>query len=121
MKVKKCSETGCRALLPDPGSSRCPEHQRVPFETATRTNSILYQTPEWRRLKRVLIERDRVCSVCGSGSNLHVDHVTPPRGDIVLFFDIQNLQLLCEDCHRIKTAREISHRGWGSKKNTRKG
>jgi 5-methylcytosine-specific restriction enzyme A len=34
------------------------------------------------------------------------DHVTPHRGDLVKFWDQENWQAMCRDCHAIKTARE---------------
>lgn len=33
-----------------------------------------------------------------------VDHKRPHRGDLQLFWDRNNWQGLCEDCHRDKTA-----------------
>lgn len=38
------------------------------------------------------------------------DHVTPHRGDQVLFWDEGNLQALCMSCHSRKTAWESENR-----------
>jgi 5-methylcytosine-specific restriction protein A len=35
-----------------------------------------------------------------------VDHITPHRGDVRLFWDRTNWQALCKPCHDRKTARE---------------
>ncbi|MDD4570646.1 MAG: HNH endonuclease signature motif containing protein [Tepidanaerobacteraceae bacterium] len=35
-----------------------------------------------------------------------VDHIKPHKGDVKLFFDINNLQSLCKTCHDRKTAKE---------------
>jgi len=40
------------------------------------------------------------------GTGLHTDHIVPHQGDAVLFKDLRNLQLLCREEHREKTARE---------------
>jgi len=91
--------------------SRCPQHQRIPFENASRSNEILYRTDEWRRLKKYILKRDgAICCQCNATENLHIDHIIPPRGDVLLFFDKGNLQILCSSCHRSKTGREIGSR-----------
>jgi len=35
-----------------------------------------------------------------------VDHIIPHRGDNNLFWDEDNWQALCTECHAIKTAKE---------------
>ncbi|MGG0794549.1 HNH endonuclease signature motif containing protein [Brevibacillus laterosporus] len=35
-----------------------------------------------------------------------VDHITPHKGDVVLFWDEKNWQGLCTSCHSRKTAKE---------------
>jgi 5-methylcytosine-specific restriction protein A len=35
-----------------------------------------------------------------------VDHIKPHRGDMTLFWDPNNHQPACDECHNIKTARE---------------
>ena len=42
-----------------------------------------------------------------------VDHITPHKGDMVLFWDSGNWQPLCAACHNAKTAREDG--GFGNK------
>ncbi|HKD60534.1 MAG TPA: HNH endonuclease signature motif containing protein [Terracidiphilus sp.] len=38
-------------------------------------------------------------------SAVEVDHITPHRGDRVLFWDSRNWQGLCKSCHSFKTAK----------------
>lgn len=68
----------------------------------------LYKTARWQRLRLEVIARDGGrCRTCGilcrmgerSGRTATVDHVVPHKGDPVLFFDPENLQLLCGVCH----------------------
>ena len=74
----------------------------------------LYGTTEWRRSREFTIEKDEhLCQVCGTatipGHNLRhptVDHIIPHRGDEELFFDLDNLQLLCASCHNVKSNSE---------------
>lgn len=41
-----------------------------------------------------------------NNSVAHVDHITPHNGDPELFYDLDNLQSLCIECHSRKTATE---------------
>lgn len=34
-----------------------------------------------------------------------VDHIKPHKGDVVMFWDVDNWQALCKRCHDRKTAR----------------
>lgn len=68
-------------------------------------------TTEWRKLKRRVHERDGyMCLACGrsedDGVKLHADH-------IVRYADggadtMENLQTLCNACHKTKTRAENS-------------
>ena len=63
-----------------------------------------YKSSEWRQLRYlVLREQPRVCALCGRGKShnlsLHVDHIRPRSQHPELELDIENLQILCEDCN----------------------
>jgi 5-methylcytosine-specific restriction protein A len=59
---------------------------------------------EWDRLRKAILERDcGVCQACGHLGN-EVDHKTPKA--LGGTDDPSNLQTLCTDCHKTKTARE---------------
>jgi len=54
-----------------------------------------------QRCRNLLLARDPRCGVCTSPRNLEMDHIEPRshgRND-----RLENLQLLCHDCHRRKT------------------
>jgi 5-methylcytosine-specific restriction protein A len=115
MKRYICREAGCNNLLEKPGY--CNKHKKehsksksIPFENATRSNADLYKTAKWRALAKKHLSTHNFCVCCGTKENLTVDHIIPPRGDSEMFFDIDNLETLCVNCHRWKTAREISER-----------
>jgi 5-methylcytosine-specific restriction protein A len=59
------------------------------------------------------LEENDYCRRCGSHEHLSVDHIIDPRGNEEMFFDENNLQTLCVECHRIKTAYEIQNRKKG--------
>ncbi len=79
----------------------------------------LYSTARWQRLRLKIIARDRgLCRMCKCTVDLkgrikptaaEIDHITPHKGDVDLFFDEANLQLLCKGCH--STVKQRQERG----------
>lgn len=112
MAIKKlCNYSGCQNFALD-GHIYCKEHYKEPkpFEKAKRNNEGFYNTLQWRLLRKEHLKNNPNCVCCGTDENLTVDHITDPLGNAFLFFDENNLQTLCKDCHRIKTAKEIAER-----------
>ena len=63
-----------------------------------------YNTARWQKLRwQVLADALFTCAMCGKMEgqtrNLVCDHITPHRGDEVLFWDRAGLQCLCSACH----------------------
>lgn len=68
--------------------------------------SQIYHRPEWRRVRRVILDRDGYrCRACGKAGILEVDHRIPLRAGGAPY-DPDNLQALCRGCHFAKTAAE---------------
>ena len=70
----------------------------------------LYSSKRWQILRRQALTRDAYsCQHAGCGVNLQpgrrsprsavVHHLKPHRGDMELFFDLNNLQSVCWTCH----------------------
>jgi 5-methylcytosine-specific restriction endonuclease McrA len=95
------SETYCKAHIIE---------KKKPFENAVRSNETLYNTSKWRKLRKRKLSEQSFCSKCGSQDNLHIHHRIPPLGDMELFFEYENLDVLCGKCHRIETNKEILYR-----------
>jgi 5-methylcytosine-specific restriction protein A len=111
MKKYICRFPGCAALLDKSGY--CNKHRiekPAPFQNAVKSNKELYSTMQWNKLRAKLLEEQSSCFKCGSIDNLHVHHIIPPRGDKELFFDTNNLVVICSKCHRIITNKEIRQR-----------
>ncbi len=115
MKKYRCQFPNCGALLDSPGA--CEKHkayidaQRAkPFANATRTNSALYASQEWRNLRAEVLAENPRCHQCGAVDNLTVHHIIAPRGNPHLFFSKINLIVICAACHRLITAQEIRER-----------
>ncbi|MCK9576168.1 MAG: HNH endonuclease [Clostridia bacterium] len=68
---------------------------------------------EWRSLRfKFLLDKDRKCACCGRnpkdhGIVIHVDHIIPASLDWDKRLDVNNLQLLCEDCNLGKSNKYI--------------
>jgi len=76
-----------------------------------------YNTAKWQKLRNYVIENEPLCRMCLKEHNrvtpaVMVDHIIPVKGttdeDMELFYDINNLQPLCDNCHQIKTKRDDS-------------
>jgi 5-methylcytosine-specific restriction protein A len=75
-----------------------------------------YKTARWQKLRWSVLMRDLfTCRRCrrieANTSQLVADHVSPHRGNEVMFWDAGNLQCLCKPCHdRDKQAEERAGR-----------
>lgn len=63
-----------------------------------------YKSTKWRELRHVaLVNSGARCTLCGAsakdGIQLHVDHIKPRSKYPELALDLDNLQILCEDCN----------------------
>jgi len=63
-----------------------------------------YRTKEWREVRyRAIVQYGRKCMACGRtpehGIIIHVDHIKPKIKHPELALDINNLQILCDDCN----------------------
>lgn len=70
-----------------------------------------YRSFEWRSLRyKVLSDNGGKCCLCGrsrkDGVILHVDHIIPLSKNWSKRLDINNLQVLCEDCNMGKSNKD---------------
>ncbi len=70
--------------------------------------SVIYGA-KWRKARERFLSCYPLCAECKKhGETVEasvVDHVKPHRGDVKLFWDVNNWQALCKACHDKKTAR----------------
>jgi 5-methylcytosine-specific restriction protein A len=68
-----------------------------------------YKTKRWRTLREVVLRSSPLCCSCQDSGGIKparvVDHINPVRqgGD---FWDITNLQPMCDSCHNSKSGKE---------------
>ena len=95
-----CREPGCPEKTRD---GHCPAHAEGRVGAGERAG--LYQTARWRRMREFQLEREPNCAECGEPATV-ADHIEPHRGRVGLFFDMDNLQSMCDGCHGAKSGSE---------------
>lgn len=105
-----CRHPGCGVLIGEAGY--CEKHQKQAvgwFRTSLGSSTARGYGGRWRWLRKHVLERDLyLCCECKKRGRLtsatEVDHVVPKyQGGTD---DSDNLQSLCKECHKTKTARE---------------
>lgn len=87
-----------------------PRGMMNPNKRARAVKNAFYLSDEWRTVRyRALVLHGGACQCCGataktSGRPMHVDHVKPRSKYPELQLEINNLQVLCEDCNKGKSA-----------------
>jgi 5-methylcytosine-specific restriction protein A len=63
----------------------------------------LYGSARWKTVRRLKLQRDPLCEICRAKGDLvpaqMVHHIKEAKERPDLFFDIENLQSLCNECH----------------------
>jgi len=63
----------------------------------------VYQTKQWRTLRKEVMTRWTACVWCGQGGAEICDHIIPVQADPSKKWDIRNLQPMHRHCHQEKT------------------
>lgn len=65
----------------------------------------LYTTPEWRKLRKLIIARDPICTWCGIKPSTQADHVMHAP-DNARFYDPTIIVGACRSCNMQRAGRE---------------
>jgi 5-methylcytosine-specific restriction protein A len=116
--LRPCNHFGCHNLV---SSGYCNEHSEQRHEDAKQKQKMYdAQRPspsargynaQWVRASQAYLRRNPVCAICkvpGLRTKMCVDHIIPHKGDMKLFWDIENWQSLCRHCHSQKTMKELN-------------
>lgn len=100
-----CCIAGCNEISDRAG--KCEKHRKAPRSNAELRKT--YFTAAWAKTRRAVIARDnglcRQCLARGiTKAGTDVDHITKAVDRPDLFHSLDNLQLLCHECHSEKTA-----------------
>lgn len=86
--------------------SRSAEAERNRRYEASRLSASQRQySTKWRKERAAFLADHPTCVRCGATATV-VDHVTPHRGDMKLFWRRSNWQALCTHCHSSTKQRE---------------
>lgn len=108
---RPCRNRLCRSIHRN-ANGYCDEHQ-ADAQQAKRGRagqwSAWYTTPKWRALRARQLRAEPLCAYCMKAGKVTeatvCDHITPHRGDEVLFWS-GPFQSLCQSCHSSDKQRE---------------
>jgi 5-methylcytosine-specific restriction enzyme A len=109
-------------MLVESGHRRCEKHRvQERKEIDQRRGSAArrgYDT-KWRAARNQFLAIHPLCVECRRQGRVRaatvVDHIVPHKGDMSLFWDIDNWEAICKKCHDSKTAAADGRWGGGSK------
>ena len=110
-----CAHPGCPNLT---GERYCDAHKQqggVGYDDNRPSTSARGYDFRWKKARLHFLRRHPLCAQCQAAGRIEpstvVDHLTPHRGDMTLFWDEGNWQALCETCHNQKTRKETDGGG----------
>lgn len=113
---RPCAQPGCPTLVK---AGRCPEHERHKRQAEDARRGTARErgyTREWEIARAAHLRAEPLCRMCRQAGRTTsasvVDHITPHRGDMTLFWDASNWQSLCKPCH--DGAKQREERGGGA-------
>jgi 5-methylcytosine-specific restriction protein A len=103
------------------GSGYCQAHKRAikkEVESRRETSNKRGYGYKWQKAREGYLRSHPLCTEHEQRGEIVkatvVDHIIPHKGDMELFWNRNNWQSLCKDCHDIKTAREDGRWGGGA-------
>jgi len=93
----------CSACSPAANKERRKKHGHMTgkMTPARKAHTDFVSSPAWRRVSKLVRERDGSCVRCGSTRQLTAHHMIPVRVDPSLALDADNCVTLCRRCHGI--------------------
>ena len=102
---RPCRYPGCPNLCES--GTYCPEHSAESPDRLRGSATERGYDAKWRRARKLFLQRHPLCANCLSQGIVTpatvVDHIVPHRGDRALFWEENNWQPLCKNCHDQKT------------------
>lgn len=102
---KQCRRPGCYKIV-ESGEQYCKKHKRSKLETQKMYNY------RWNKARTNYLHDYPLCIKCKEKGLIVpadvVDHIKPHRGNKALFWNQNNWQSLCHNCHNRKTAKEVN-------------
>ena len=111
---RPCQYPGCSHITDD-RSGYCPEHLKLTrrqYDSQRGTSSQRGYDTRWRHARRIYLRQHPLCVYCLAKepevirAAVLIDHFIPHRGNMKLFWNESNWRASCDECHRVKTAKE---------------
>ena len=100
--VPEVSRARCARCLPEANRERFARygHGTGRNTPARQEHQAFITSSAWRKLRKVVIERDgHRCTRCGTAKSLTVHHIIPVRKDPSMALELDNCVTLCRSCH----------------------
>lgn len=108
--LRACSFPGCPELTRE---RFCEKHKQQDRKRVDERRGSAHErgySYRWQKYRENYLKQHPLCVKCLEEGKITiatvVDHITPHKGDIVLFWRVENHQALCKRCHDIKTVKE---------------
>lgn len=110
--LRPCNKVGCPNLTRE---RYCANHKKLNNQYDNHRGTAAHRGygAKWRKARITYLSKNLICLRCGDIATV-VDHITPHKGDISLFWNVANWQPLCKTCHNRKTVKEDG--GFGNRK-----
>lgn len=100
-------EEMARRIVWEGDRSRRKERKNRSFSPSPNKRKTFYASWEWKKMRmKALQKHGHACQSCGAGpkhgARVVVDHIKPLDAAWNLRLDLDNLQVLCDDCNRGK-------------------
>ena len=103
---RPCRYPGCSGFCVQ-GQVFCKDHIMWSGEHMRGGTAARGYDSRWQKARKAFLQRHLLCVECYKAWKLTpatvVDHIIPHRGDQKLFWDENNWQALCKECHDKKT------------------
>lgn len=113
--LSPCRHPGCAELTAE---RYCPEHKSFHIKTDRPSSNDRGYNSRWRKARVLFLRDNPLCEECKKQGRYTpatvVDHIRPHKGNKDLFWDCDNWQALCKQCHDRKTATEDGGFGHGN-------
>lgn len=104
--LRYCKAPGCKNLVE---SGYCKDHAiETEYPRLYPEHQKMYNA-RWRKYRRMYLNEHPLCinyEVCHNEATV-VDHIKDHKGDYELFWNPDNHQQMCADCHNKKTGSEF--------------
>jgi 5-methylcytosine-specific restriction protein A len=108
--LRICAHPGCSELV---RSTYCDKHSKAKakeYDNNRESSTKRGYNSRWRKARLTYLSKNPICVRCEDKGitklATDVDHIIPHKGNQTLFWDTNNWQALCHECHSRKTATE---------------